>query len=499
MKKFIFFATLIFTLVFFVGCTSTNLQLEKRNLSNYYMDIVLNQEKNGFEIKQKVDYINNTDSVFKAVDFHLYPNAFREGSTQKVVTLSSYSTAYYDGESFSSLIIDKVSLEGQGSTEFEIGGQDDNILSVTLVQDLYPKDRVVFEFEYTVVLPKINHRFGIGQSTINMGNFFPIACVFENGDFVRDAYSSNGDPFYSEVANFYVKVSTPEEFKLASTGTQTKTTFESGELKTEISAEVVRDFAFVISEKFEILKGEWDGIQVLYYTYNEENAEKSLQASVDALKTFSTQFGKYPYKTLSVAKTSFVHGGMEYPNFVYISELVKNAQDYHNVIVHEIAHQWWYALVGNNQYKDAWMDEGLTDYSTALFYELNPQYEVKIKDVVLQNVKAYTFYVETYNILYKGVDTTMNRALNEYINENEYSYIAYVKGMLLFDALRNYVGDKAFFEGVKNYFETYKFKVATPENMIACFEKETGKDLETFFESWIGGTVVILRASVDKW
>ncbi len=498
MKKYVFLTVLAFVLVFLAGCNMSYLQLEKRNLSNYHMDIVMNEEENGFEIKQKVDYINNSEQIFETIDFHLYPNAFREGSTQKVVTLSSFTTAYYEGQDYSVMEIKNASVKGQENAEFEVGGVDDNILSFSLQEKLYPKDRVVIEIEYSLILPKINHRFGLGKSTINMGNFFPIACVYENGDFVRDTYSPNGDPFYSDMANFHVNITMPENFKIASSGEQIKSATSNGNITTEIKVDVVRDFAFVLSEKFEMIETSWEGVKVFYYYYDEENPQASLDISVVALKTFSNQFGKYPYKTLSVAKTSFVHGGMEFPTLVYISELVKHEKDYHNVIVHEIAHQWWYGVVGNDQYNNAWLDEGLTDYSTALFYELNPQYEVKINDIILQGVRAYTFYVETYSILYKGVDTTMNRPLNQYVNENEYGYIAYVKGMLLFDNLRRFVGDKAFFEGIKNYFETYKFKNATPENMIACFEKETGKDLETFFGSWIGGTVVILRASVDK-
>ena len=54
-------------------------------------------------------------------------------------------------------------------------------------------------------------------------------------------------------------------------------------------------------------------------------------------------------------------------------------------------HQWWYGVVGNDQYNNAWLDEGLTDYSTALFYEFNPQYEVKINDIIFTRRKSIHF------------------------------------------------------------------------------------------------------------
>ena len=164
-------------------------------------------------------------------------------------------------------------------------------------------------------------------------------------------------------------------------------------------------------------------------------------------------FGEYPYTQLSVVKTNFVHGGMEYPNLVYISDVINDYKSYTNVIVHEIAHQWWYSVVGSNEYSHAWLDEGLTEYSTALFYELNPSYEIEIKELMFNAIKIYTYYTQVYSAVYKKLDTTMTRALDEYVNENEYVYISYVKGMLLFDSLRQLVGDEKFFSGLELYFK----------------------------------------------
>ena len=144
----------------------------------------------------------------------------------------------------------------------------------------------------------------------------------------------------------------------------------------------MRDFAAVLSKKFEVKKEKVGATEVAYYYYDDEQADASFNTAVKALKTFNEMIGKYPYKTLSVVKTNFVHGGMEYPNLVYISENLNNYEDYTNVIVHEIAHQWWYGVVGNNAYANGWMDEGLTEYTTALFYEFNKEYNIKKDDVI---------------------------------------------------------------------------------------------------------------------
>jgi hypothetical protein len=495
MKKILVFLVITLASFLVVGCQKDELLFQKKNLTNYSMQIEMDDDGMSFSAKQVVDYINNSDQIFEQLSFHLYPSAFREGASQKVISLSAFTKAYYDGQNFSTQEITNVDVLGQEQTEFEIAGTDYNILRVSLDEKLYPKDRVKIEMVYNITLPKINHRFGVGKNTINVGNFFPIACVYEDGKFMESPYSSNGDPFYSDMANFEVSLSYNEKFELATCGSVQKTTETNGKKTSLISASVIRDFAFVLSENFKVIKQDCNGVDVLYYYFDELEPEKSLEVSVLALKTFSEKFGAYPYKTLSVVKASFVHGGMEYPTLVYIADDIKEIKDYHNVIVHEIAHQWWYGMVGSNAFAMPWLDEGLTDYSTALFYELNPQYERKLEDIMLQGIRTYAFFVDAYTALYKTVDQTMDRALDEYMNENEYVYITYVKGMLLFDGLRKHVGDTAFFKSLQTYFKTYKFENAKVEDMIACFERVTKRSLESFFSSWIDGKVVIMQAA----
>ena len=86
----------------------------------------------------------------------------------------------------------------------------------------------------------------------------------------------------------------------------------------------------------------------------------------------------------------------------------------------------------------------------------------------------------------------MNRALNEYTNESEYVYIAYVKGMLIFDSLSEVLGREKFINCLQQYFSDHKFRVATPDSLIDSFEKSSKTDLSSFFESWINGKVKII-------
>lgn len=490
MKKLIAVFSLCVCLLFGCGNPELNINKASKNLNTYTMELTYNTDHT-LVGKQKLTYKNKTDTTLKYLCFHLYPKAFAEGAVNKPVSSLNSDKAYPNGVDYGDVDVISASVGGT-TTQFSYNGTDNNILKVDLLNDVEPYDDVVVELEYKVYVPNINHRFGYGNNAINMANFYPVVAVFENGEFVCDPYNHNGDPFYSDVSNYNVTLSVPNSYKVASTGVQNKVEFGTNTSTYTISAKCVRDFAFVMSEKFEVSTQEVDGTVVSYYYY-EDNANKAnLQAGVDAVKTFNNLFGKYPYETLSIVKTNFVHGGMEYPNLVYISDESEGA-DYQNVIVHEIAHQWWYGVVGSNAFKHPWLDEGLTEYSTVLFYEENPDYGVDTKQLIKNSNNSYVTFVELYKDVLGKVDTSMNRSLNKYNTEPEYVYITYVKGMLLFDNLCQVVGKNNFIDGLKNYYSTYALQNVTPEHFVNIMEKTCKMELKGYVNSWVEGKVVIVN------
>ena len=261
---------------------------------------------------------------------------------------------------------------------------------------------------------------------------------------------------------------------------------------TTIKAQAVRDFAFVLSDKFKVASVKEGGTEIKYYYYNDTKPDDSLLTAKESVATFNKIIGSYPYKTLSVVESNFVHGGMEYPNLVLISDALEKYEDYQNTIIHEIAHQWWYGMVGNNEYNYGWLDEGLTEYTTALFYEQNPKYSLSYDEIMTNANSSYCMFVEVYQDIFGEVDTTMNRKLNEFKTEPEYVYISYVKGVLLFDSLREVLGTKTFNKCLKKYFETNKGKNVTPQDMINSL-----RSLQGFFDSWIDGSVVVVPKEVE--
>lgn len=433
------------------------------------------------------DYVNNTDVPLDELWFHLYPNAYRDGAKVSPIPSSRIAEAYPDGRSYSKLEVTGVAVNGV-ETGVVIAGNDEDILTVALGRRLDPTERVSIKIDYTVKLPKVRHRFGYTNKTVNLGNFYPIACMYRDGAFVADPYYSTGDPFFSDVADYTVNLTVPESYVGAFTGTVKGESAADGNKTYTVSADNVRDFAAVFGE-FEKMSGTAGSTIVNYYYYSDPAPENALNTAVAAVNTFSGMFGNYAYPEYSVVQTAFLNGGMEYPCLSMISDAVGTGDTYKDVIVHETAHQWWYAAVGNDEVKHAWLDEGLTEYSTMMFYEKNTEgYKYTFNGKRADALTAYTLYCETYKDNGRG-DTSMTRSVNEYANETEYSYMTYVKGALMLDDVRNSIGSAAFETALKNYYKDHKFGIARPQDLIGAMEKASHRSLSGLFTAWLDGNV----------
>lgn len=490
MKKF-FIVLLSFSVIFsFSACKKKdNLNELSKNLTCYEINLDLDTNTKSVLANQTVRYVNNTENILKTIKFHLYPQFFEQGATEKIVPSTKMNSAYPNGMSYAEFSVDRIQVNGVEKTivyECEF----DSILSVELNSSLIPDETCEIYIEYSFLLPNCYHRFGYGENTINLANFYPIVCVFEEGEFNTNGYNSNGDPFYSDIANYCVNISLNKEYIVAGTGEKTQENIENGEKTICFEAKVVRDFACVASKNFQVINQQYEDTNIEYYHLKDTHPESSLKAGVDAIKTFSNLFGDYPYSTFSIVECDFIYGGMEYPNLVMISSNVENEDDYLNVIIHETAHQWWYGIVGNDEFNHPWLDEALTEFSTILFYDNNDDYNLTHSQMVNSCKENFTLFVSVYGDVLGTIDTSM-RAVDKYSTEPEYTYCTYVKGVLMYESLYQLIGEKDFVKSLKSYFENNKYSNTNPEDLIYAFETTTNQNLNNFFNSWISGNVVI--------
>ena len=203
------------------------------------------------------------------------------------------------------------------------------------------------------------------------------------------------------------------------------------------------------------------------------------------LTYYSDTFGAYPYPTYSAVQTGFAVGGMEYPALVMLGDHITGT-DYDYTLVHETAHQWWYAAVGNNQLENAWQDEGLAEFSAALFFEDHAEYGLKYASLKDSAERAYRALYTVQSQIFGEADTAMNKKLGEYLSEYQYVVLSYDKGFLLFDTLRESMGEKKFMGCLRRYFRENSGKLARTDDLIGSFAGAEG-----VIRSFIDGTAVL--------
>ncbi len=484
MKKPFLFVTLCFCL------TATTLTLpackeEVKPHTRYEMNAEYVPENSTLTGTVKVVFENQTESELSALEFNLYPNAYRKEALYSPVSKSYESEAYYAGESYGEMVISSVN----GCKGWEVLGEDENILYAHLERSLFPGDSVVLDVGFMTKLAAVKHRTGVTQTTVNLGNFFPILCGFQNGGFVECPYYSDGDPFYSDCADYKVRLTLPREYRVATTGERVEeSALESKKVHT-MSATNVRDFAMVLSAEYDLITAQEGDTLLEYYYYADEEAEETLRAAQEAFAYFEATFGEYPYSTYTLAETSLYFGGMEYPQLSMISDELQGEARV-RAVVHETAHQWWGCTVGSDQIENAWQDEGLAEYSALLFFENYEKYGFTRENLVTEALREYRSYYDVYGSVLGRTDTAMTRHLKDYLSEYEYRCISYDKALVMLDTLRKSVGDKKFLEALRKYYQGNKYAVASVGSLVGSFEK-TGLDVHGFFDSFLLGKAIL--------
>lgn len=455
---------------------------EMGDRTEYTMTVEFIEESMTIKGSETVTYINQEEGALNNLYFHLYPNAFKV-KERVPFEEKEMTRAYPNG--FNPGYIDIVDIkEGRKSVDYKIMGEASTILRVTPSKPIKPGEKIELFMEFQVKLPNTVGRMGYGDHTVNITNWFPILAVYDERGWNLDPYYAIGDPFYSEVASYKVTTVIPKTYELATTG-NVKKIHERKEKKTyEIEADLVRNFVMILSKRFDLQEAMLGNTKVMSYSIEGLKGKEALQYGLDALKIFNNLFGTYPYEQLSIVACDFFIGGMEYPNVVMIGQqLYEMEEDFplEYVVAHEVAHQWWYGIVGNNEVKEPWLDEALTEYSTLMYFE--KKYGPHIKEQVFE--KMIKAQYENYANFETDKGEGILRSLREFDSSWQYSSIVYSKGAMFIHELREEMGEDAFLKALREYFEGFKFKNATTEDFYSICQSNSSKDLKNLFNQWL--------------
>lgn len=457
--------------------------------SQYSIDAELNVEEKTLTAVQEVNYYNNDNVEMKELYFHVYPNAFKTKETAPFL-FDDFDTAYKRGfePGYGEIVtVSKKDRNGEKLLKHSLSGEGETILKIELDSPLKPHDRVNLQIEFMLKIPPAGERFGYGDNNFNMGNWYPVAAVYDDKDgWNLDKYYAIGDPFYSDAADYKVSIKVPENYEIAASGQLIEENKGDGMIRRIYEGKALRDFAFVANSNFVVLEEEVDGVKVMSYYYEGDKirGEEALEYGVESIKLFSKLYGKYPYPAYSVVQTEFP-SGMEYPALIYISDKYYKPNYSSDpliiTIVHETAHQWFYGIVGNDQIDEAWLDEGFAAYSETVFVERSfgkktgeDYYMRSIQNSVEEAMSSQT------------IDGGVLKSLSEFENWDDYGPTAYDRGAQILNELRKTLGDDTFLKIVRTYVDRYKFKIATTDDFIRVCEEVSGKNLEDFFKPWLG-------------
>ncbi|WP_430786818.1 M1 family metallopeptidase [Virgibacillus flavescens] len=413
----------------------------------YKMDVTYDDKKHQISGTLHVAFDNNLDKTLNHIYFNLWPNAkeFKNGGIQ----------------------VDNV-LFNEEPVEYEV---KDTKLDISEVSLKTGKSASV-NMDFTVTIPEQQHRFGWTDTQVSLGNWFPILAVYDDEGWNLDPYFAGGDPTYSLTSNFDVTLTASKEQNIITTGQSVgNVTSENGMNVHQFKAENVRDFAIVMNKSFNHYTEMVNGIKVnvVVTEAQKKYATYMLDTAKYALPLYEELFGEYPWPELDIVGMNISALGMEYPQLVMINlDKEPERSAIYGTTEHEIAHQWFYGVVGNNQFDEPWLDESFATFAhhTAFFGE----------QLDYTWVRAIG---KKYYRLTSAASVFMEHAEDD--GMKMYQDVMYDYGAKTLYDLQQKLGDDLFYKGMQTYFEKMKFKVATTADFVRIMQQSSGEDLSAFF------------------
>ena len=295
---------------------------------------------------------------------------------------------------------------------------------------------------------------------------------------VDHPYDKASSEFIVKAPSHYKVVSNGLLLEESELGNQTRLTHwkQSVPVSSWLFVLGVADFAVKYVDEF---RGK--SIQTWVYAKNREAGFYDFdEPTKKVLEFYSNYVGPYAYEKLANIQTPSVNGGMETSSAIFYGEdLVTGKRDERtrNVVIHEIAHQWFGNAITETTWDDAWLSEGFATFFTLLFIENEYGKEEYIKGIIKARKSVYDMSVKMPNFSIVSERTAEK--------EDVTSGITYQKGAWVIHMLRDLIGEKNFKKGIQNYYAKYFNANTTTDEFRAEMEKVSGKDLKLFFKQWL--------------
>ncbi|HEX7975479.1 MAG TPA: M1 family metallopeptidase [Anaerolineales bacterium] len=375
-------------------------------------------------------------------------------------------------------------VDGKG---IDNASQENGQIHILLPQPLAVGAQVVLSISYELNLPSPVSSptprpvpFGYSARQTNLVNWYPFIPPYIPGKgWLAHPAGYFGEHLVYDVADFEVNIrllDKRQDLKIAASAPA----HQAGDWQ-HYELNTARNFAWSVSDQYQVMTETVGTVTVIGYAfpYDVTAGQAALKAAAQALQVYGELVSPYPRDYFSLVEADFLDG-MEYDGLVFLSRGFYNTYDgtpkgYLTFITaHETAHQWWYALVGNDQALEPWLDESLTTYAERLFYErTNP-------DLV-----AWWW---SYRVDYYEPQGAINRSIYDFQSSPQpytaYRNTVYLNGAHFLEDLRRLIGDEAFFAFLKDFTAQNAHRLATTESFFSILKAHTQADLTPLLKKY---------------
>jgi hypothetical protein len=485
---------------------------------DYRVEATLDETTDVLTGRARLRYTNNSRSTLDTLYLQQYLNAFRPNSAWARRELLFGNRRFQDQgpEDHAFERMRAVEVEGRAVTPVYPLAPDSTVVAVPLPAPLAPGGSVTVRMDWDARLSTTPRRQGRRGRHHDFAHWYPRIAVFDQGGWQHHPLHPQGE-FYGEFASYDVTLDVAQDQVIGSTGVPVEgdpgwrlngelppagmlrrdaypaRPAESlgllsgeaapGRKRVRWRAEDVHHFAWTASPDFlydGVLRESLDeagqstplpSIHVLY-ARSDTGWSNGVVArrTYDALTWMQGVMGPYTWPQLTVLHR-LESGGTEFPM------LIMNGSSSEGLIMHEVAHEWVHGILGNNEWREGWLDEGFASFLTDWYFEDKGQADVW--EGTMRSVAQFERRGQTEPIARPGP---------EFPNPTVYSVMTYSKTALVFRMLREMLGEDTFRRGLRAYYDRYKLQHVDEAAFRGVMEQVSGRDLEWFFRQWLHTT-----------
>lgn len=495
-----------------------DIALSKR-IANYDIHVTLNPDDRTLEGKQLLTWTNPSTDAVTELRFHLYLNAFRHSETtflrhdNRRGKIGPDEWGWIDITSIALVNGEDLTARMQYIQPDDGNPDDYTVMRLPLPSPVGPSGTIRLSIAFSARLPRAIARTGYVDDFFFVGQWFPKIGVYEprgvrgapGGRWNCHQFHSNTE-FYADFGVYDVSITLPTRFVVGATGAAVSDRWNpEGSRTITYHAEDVHDFAWTAWPEFVEQNHRWGttDIRMLLPAIRLRKAHRNLDALVAAMAYMDSCVGPYPYPTFTLVEPppeAVATGGMEYPTLVTAGDFplpgitLRLAEQ---VTVHEFVHNYFQGMVASNEFEEAWLDEGFTQYYEARIMDGTYGTRTSLLDWLGIRIGSGEFsrgaYVSSRNPSVAPIATPAWK-----FEFGGYGMLTYFKSMLMLQTLEGLIGRPVMDSVMKTYFHRWRFRHPSGADFIAVVNEivpryhrsRLGPNMDWFFDQVLYGTGV---------